>query len=101
MYETGGMRPTHLRKRKNILKRLLFHAVGFNLALLLRQRYGIGKPRTLQGTSDTIWLLQLAIAAFWACCIESPEAHEPASDTFCLSGLSSANETFRISATGC
>ncbi len=57
MYETGGMRRTHLRERNNILKRLLFHAVGFHLALLLRQRYGIGKPRTLQRTSDTILLL--------------------------------------------
>src|SRR5579859_7276031 len=101
MYETGGLRRTHLRKRNNILKRLLFHAVGFNLALLLRERYGIGKPRTLQGTSDTILLLQIAIAAFWACCIESPEADEPAPDTFCFSGVSSANETFRISTTGC
>src|SRR5213594_1487432 len=35
MYETGGMRRTHLRGRSNILKRLLFHAVGFNLALLV------------------------------------------------------------------
>ena len=101
MYETGGMRRTHLRKRNNILKRLLFHAVGFNLALLLRERYAIGKPRTLQGTSDTILLLQIAIAAFWACCIESPEADEPASDTFCFSGVSSVNKTFRISTTGC
>ena len=30
MYETGGLRRTHLRRRTNILKRLLFHAVGFN-----------------------------------------------------------------------
>lgn len=82
MYATGGMRRTHLRKRNNILKRLLFHAVGFNLALPLRERYGIGKPRTLQGTSDTILLLQIALAAFGACCIESPQADEPASDTF-------------------
>lgn len=61
MYETGGMRRTHLRGRSNILKRLLFHAVGFNLALLVRKCFGIGKPRTLQGTSASISLLQ----AFW------------------------------------
>lgn len=101
MYETGGLRRTHLRKRNNILKRLLFHAVGFNLSLLLRERYGIGKPRTLQGISDTILLLQIAMAAWGACCIESPEADEPTSDTFCFSGVSSANQTFRISTTGC
>ena len=63
MYETGGMRRTHLRKRNNILKRLLLHAVGFNLALLVREHYGIGKPRTLQGVSEAILLLQIVMAA--------------------------------------
>jgi transposase len=57
MYETGGMRRVHLRGRKNILKRLLFHAVAFNLALLVRKLYGIGKPRTLQGVSSSISML--------------------------------------------
>jgi transposase len=38
VYETGGMRRTHLRGRDNILKRLLIQAVGFNLALLARER---------------------------------------------------------------
>jgi transposase len=31
------MRRTHLRKHDNILKRLLVHAGGFNLGLLMRQ----------------------------------------------------------------
>ena len=60
MYETGGMRRTHLRGRNNILKRLLFHAVGFNLALLVWKSFGIGKPRTLQGSSAAISLVQTA-----------------------------------------
>jgi len=30
MYETSGLRRTHLQKRNNVLKRLLFHAIGFN-----------------------------------------------------------------------
>jgi len=101
MYETGGMRRTHLRKRNNILKRLLFHAVGFNLALLLRERYGIGKPRTLQGTVDAILLLPIAIAALWACWIESVEDNEPAPNCFCFSHACRADEVFRISTTGC
>jgi transposase len=54
MYETGGMRRTHLRGRDNILKRLLIHAAAFNLALLVRKQYGIGKPRTLQGVEDRL-----------------------------------------------
>ncbi|WP_321477715.1 transposase [uncultured Paludibaculum sp.] len=60
MYETGGMRRTHLRGRDNILKRLLIQAVAFNLALLVRARHGIGKPRTLQGVSETMWIVQMA-----------------------------------------
>ena len=47
-YETGGMRRTHLRGHGNILKRLLVHVAGFNLALILRAVHGLGKPRTLQ-----------------------------------------------------
>jgi transposase len=57
MYETGGMRRVHLRGHKNILKRLLFHAVAFNVALLVRKLHGMGKPRTLQGLSTSISML--------------------------------------------
>ena len=48
LYETGAMRRTHLRHHPNILKRLLIHAGGFNLSLVLRKLTGFGKPRTLQ-----------------------------------------------------
>jgi len=58
MYETGGMRRVHLKGQKNILKRLLVHAGGFNLALIMRKVMGIGKPRRLQG----------AFANIFACC---------------------------------
>lgn len=47
-YDTGGMRRTHLKKHKNILKRLLIHAAGFNLSLILRQVLGVGTARSLQ-----------------------------------------------------
>jgi transposase len=54
-YETGGMRRTHLRGHPNILKRLLIHVAGFNLALVMRSLFGIGKPRCLQdGLADAI-----------------------------------------------
>ena len=49
LYDTGGMRRTHLRGHANILKRLLIHAGGFNLALIMRQLTGLGTPRGLQG----------------------------------------------------
>jgi transposase len=46
-YETGGMRRTHLRGHRNILKRLLIHNGTFNLALLMRRLTGAGTPRAL------------------------------------------------------
>jgi len=49
LYDTGGMRRTHLRGHENILKRLLIHAGGFNLGLLIRAILGVGTPRGLQG----------------------------------------------------
>ena len=59
-YETGGMRRTHLRGHPNILKRLLIHVAGFNLGLLMRTVFGIGKPRSLQDG------LAASILAFFA-----------------------------------
>ncbi len=49
LYETGGMRRVHVRGRENILKRLVVQAAGLNLALLMRSRFGVGTPRSLQG----------------------------------------------------
>jgi len=55
MYETGGMRRVHLKGRDNILKRLLVHAGGFNLALVMRKLVGVGKPRRLQGAGARLF----------------------------------------------
>jgi transposase len=49
LYETGAMRRVYLRRHDNILKRVLVHAGGLNLGLLMRTLYGIGTPRGLQG----------------------------------------------------
>ena len=49
LYDTGGMRRTHLRGHTNILKRVLIHAGGFNLGLVMRHLIGVGTPRGLQG----------------------------------------------------
>ncbi len=48
MYETGGMRRTHLRLHENIIKRLLVHAGAFNLSLVMRKLAGCGTPRGWQ-----------------------------------------------------
>jgi len=54
LYDTGGMRRTHLRGHTNILKRLLIHAGGFNLGLVMRHLIGFGTPRGLQGHPATV-----------------------------------------------
>jgi transposase len=86
-YETGGMRRTHLRHHDNILKRLLVHVAGFNLGLVMRQMFGIGKPRRAQDGLAAAVLLCLAwlragMGSFWTSlgpfcripCIESRTA---------------------------
>jgi len=47
VYGTGGMRRTHLRGRRNILKRVLIHSAAFNLSLVMRKLIGAGTPRGL------------------------------------------------------
>src|SRR5215210_7588217 len=61
VYDTGGMRRTHLRGHSNILKRLLIHAGGFNLGLIMRQRIGLGTPRGLQGRLATVLATLVAL----------------------------------------
>jgi transposase len=57
MYETGGMRRTHLRHHDNIIKRLLIHAGAFNLSLVMRKITGRGTPRGFQGRPNALTLL--------------------------------------------
>lgn len=73
MYETGAMRRTHLRGHNNILKRLLLHAVAFNVALYVRKLHGIGKPRTLQGAANSICMLISLLRLF---CMPSKPSHD-------------------------
>src|SRR5271156_4341637 len=54
LYDTGGMRRTHLHGQTNILKRLLIHAGGFNLGLVMRHLLGSGTPRGLQDRPATV-----------------------------------------------
>ena len=50
-YETGGMRRLYLRGRDNVAKRVLIHAAGFNVGLMMRVAYGLRKPRGLSATA--------------------------------------------------
>src|SRR5262245_4902041 len=55
------MRRTHLRGHANILKRVLVHASGFNLGLIMRQVTGLGTPRGLQGQAAALLALFLGL----------------------------------------
>ena len=62
--ETGSSRRTWLRGFENVSKRYLMQTAARNLGLILRQLFGIGKPRTLQTDG---WDAALAIFyALWA-----------------------------------
>ena len=82
LYDTGGMRRTHLRGHDNIRKRLLVHTCGFNLGLLRRALVGVGTPRGLQGRLAAVMAV---FVAFWTLAHalwrnrETPSADKPAS----------------------
>jgi transposase len=105
LYDTGGMRRTHLRGHSNILKRLLIHAGGFNLGLMMRQLIGLGTPRGLQGRLATVlatlWVLIHATCRWRAAIAVSPSPLTATRDwlTRTMNTLnSSANMTYT---TGC
>jgi transposase len=62
VYDTGGMCRTHLRGHRNVLKRLLVHASTFNLGILMRNVFGRGTPRGLQGRGSDARSLHIALA---------------------------------------
>jgi len=77
-YETGGMRRVHLRGRENIWKRLLVHVAGYNLGLVMRRLWGVGKPRGLQGLAGLIWspisaLMRRASGLSWLLGLPEPK----------------------------
>jgi transposase len=62
LYDTGGMRRVHLRKKSNIAKRALIHAAAFNLSLILRHLLGVGTARQAADlrTALCFWLIVLS-----------------------------------------
>lgn len=65
LYDTGGMRRTHLRGHDNILKRLVVHASAFNLGLWMHTVTGIGTPRSLQGRAAACASLLIGLWGLW------------------------------------
>jgi transposase len=89
VYDTGGMRRTHLRGHRNILKRLRIHASAFNLGILMRKVFGLGTPRGLQGRrsharsleiplvmlSERLWMTTSALLAHLRLLPRVPSRH--------------------------
>jgi len=71
--ETGGARRSWLRGLVAVGKRYLIQAAGYNLGVLMRQLFGVGTPRSLQGRSAAFGAaflralggLQCAFGGFW------------------------------------
>jgi hypothetical protein len=62
----AGLRRVHLRGHTNIRKRLLIHAGGFNLGLLMRRLIGVGTPRGLRGRLGAVLAaLLMLIRSLW------------------------------------
>jgi transposase len=89
VYDTAGMRRTHLRGHRNILKRLMIHASAFNLGILMRKVFGLGTPRGLQGRrsharsleiplvmlSERLWMTTSALLAHLRLLPRVPSRH--------------------------
>ena len=60
LLETGGLRRVHVRGQIEILKRIVLQGAALNLGILVRQIFGVGKPRVLQGERS----VQLALAGW-------------------------------------
>jgi len=52
--ETGGGRRSWIRGLMEVTKRYLIQVAGHNLSILMRKLFGIGTPRSLQGSSSVL-----------------------------------------------
>jgi transposase len=59
-FDTGGLDRLYVRGRENVHKKFLLQAAACNLALLMRSRYGAGKPKAAHDRAVE------AIFAIWA-----------------------------------
>jgi transposase len=69
LYRTGRLRRLHVRGQVNVTKRVVVHTGAFNLGLVMRTRFGIGTPRSLQGLAvamcAVIFALCPAVQRWW------------------------------------
>lgn len=61
--ETGGGRRSWLRGVVNVSKTYVLKCAAYNLGVLLRKIWGLGKPRSLAGA---LWAFLLCVAGCWS-----------------------------------
>ncbi len=72
--ETGGGRRTWLRGRVNVSKRYLVQVAAFNLGVVMRSLFGVGKPRVLQGGGGAVFACVLwlwSVLGRWVCRLDA------------------------------
>jgi transposase len=60
-FDTGGLDRLWVRGLENVHKKFLIQAAACNLALLLRSRYGSGKPKAAHDRTAEVFLIILAV----------------------------------------
>lgn len=60
-FDTGGLERLYVRGRENVHKKFLIQAAACNLALLMRSKYGSGKPRAAHDGAAQAILMFLAV----------------------------------------
>jgi Transposase DDE domain len=85
-FDTGGLDRLYVRGLENVHKKFLIQAAACNLALLLRSRYGSGKPRAAHDRAAGAILMILAVIRTVQDLLESGSTHfRPHDLSFCLS----------------
>ena len=73
--DTGGLRRTHVRGHTNVAKRTLIQVAAFNLGLLMRKLFNVGKPRALQGAATVIAVAILVFLRWLAALVGAASRH--------------------------
>ena len=87
--DSGGLRRMHVRGHTDVAKRALIQVAAFNLGLLMRKLFKVGKPRMLQGARAAIAAVLLAIVRILALLLRSSSRNIASRPTLCRSPAAS------------
>ena len=79
-FDPGGLNRLYVRVLENVHKKFLIQAAACNLALLMRSRYGSGKPRAAHDGAAEVILMILAVMKTGEDLFGSPSAFFPSLD---------------------